>query len=84
MLIERTFAIGGVLVVLFGAALAALVLGSGAWRYGIGLLLAPALLVGFGVFFLYVGRQAREDRERLLAVGDPARAAAGRPAAPRR
>lgn len=84
MLIERTFAIGGALVLLFGAALAALVVGSGAWQYGIGLVLAPALLVGFGVFFLYVGRQAREDRERLLAVGDPTRAAPGRPAAPRR
>lgn len=68
MLVERVFSLGGLLVIAFGILLAALVYATGAWRYGVGLLLGPALMIGFGAFFLGVGRQARRDREALLAL----------------
>lgn len=31
---------------------------------------AGALMGGFGAFFLYVGCEARRDRERLLRLGE--------------
>ena len=30
---------------------------------------ASAFLIGFGLFFIQVGRQAQQDRRRLLALG---------------
>ncbi len=71
MLVERVFEIGGVLTIAAGAALAGLLYATGAYGVSVGVFLTPALLIGFGVFFLWVGRQAREDRRGLLALAEP-------------
>ncbi len=65
MLAERVFIIGGVLSIVAGAAFLLTFL-----AFGTGLLIAliptGGFLVGFGVFFVYVGRGARNARQRLL------------------
>jgi hypothetical protein len=70
MLIERTFAVGGVLCIVLGALLAAAFLSAGGLALLAGAVLGPVLLIGFGGFFLYVARQARQDRQRLLALAE--------------
>ena len=70
MLPERVFAIGGVLAIAAGGLLLAtfaLTPSPLVW----GLLEAAVLLVGFGAFFLYVGRGAGRDRRRLLESPKP-------------
>ena len=65
MLTERVFAVGGWLSITAGGLLLLAFVQNPApvlW----GILPAAAFLVGFGVFFLYVGRGARRERQRLL------------------
>jgi hypothetical protein len=65
MLTERIFAIGGWLTIAAGILLlVAFVLNPVLLLWGA--LEAGILLVGFGGFFLFVGRGARRDRRRLL------------------
>jgi hypothetical protein len=68
MLIERVFAIGGLLCLAAGAWLAVETAIYGlvyfGWAEG------AALFVGFGIFFLYVGRGARRQRRSLLELGE--------------
>lgn len=66
MLRERTFAVGGVIVIALGV-----LLGTGLAWAGAGIdywsaWLAAAFSVGLGAFFLYVGRAARSYRQRWL------------------
>lgn len=70
MLPERVFLVGGGLSVGAGGLLiAAFVLGPSAVLWAD--LEAAGLLIAFGLFFVYVGRGAREDRRRLLESPRP-------------
>lgn len=70
MLRERVFAIGGWLTIVAGALfLMAFVLNPSPLLAGV--LPAGALLIGFGAFFLYVGRGARRERLQLLESPEP-------------
>jgi len=65
MLPERVFALGGWLAIAAGL----LLLLAAFWNpspYTWGIFEAAAFLIGFGLFFLYVARGARKDRQRLL------------------
>ncbi len=73
MLVERVFELGGILTIVFGAALAVLLYATDAGSYGVGIFLGPLLLIGFGAFFIGVGRQARADRQALLALAGGSR-----------
>jgi hypothetical protein len=65
MLSERVFVIGGTIAMAAGGLLvAAFVLNPSPLLWGA--LEAAALLLGFGGFFIYVGRGARGERLRLL------------------
>jgi hypothetical protein len=70
MLPERVFEIGGALTIL----LAGILLGAVIWaEVGLdyfGFWIVPPMLVLFGAFLLYVGRQARADRRRLLELAE--------------
>jgi hypothetical protein len=70
VLLERTFAIGGGLLLVFGALLLGVAIALGlAWTL-FGIVLSGGVLIGFGVFFLRVGRDARRHRTALLALGE--------------
>jgi hypothetical protein len=71
MLRERVFSIGGWLCIGFGASLLAISVAFGIVEVAWGVLVTPLLLVGFGSFFVYVGREARRDRLELLALPRP-------------
>ena len=63
---DTTFLIGGALVIALGLALAAgLVWAGAAWEYAQAWL-GAALAVGLGAFFLFVGRDERRERRRML------------------
>ena len=70
MLVERTFQIGGALMIIVAVLLAFAVLATGAYLWTVNLLVAPALLAGFGIFFWRVGAEARSDRLALLSMGE--------------
>jgi hypothetical protein len=65
MLRERIFEIGGGLSIAAGILLLAAFGLDPTWLLW-GFLEAGGLLIGFGVFFLYVGRGSRRDRQRLI------------------
>jgi Flp pilus assembly protein TadB len=70
MLTERIFAIGGWLTIAAGALLLiAFVLNPVLLLTGV--VVAGILLLGFGGFFLYVGRGAHRERQRLLETPKP-------------
>ncbi|MGC2035883.1 MAG: hypothetical protein WA761_10650 [Thermoplasmata archaeon] len=71
MLRERVFSIGGWLCIGFGASLLAVSVVFGIVEVAWGVLVTPLLLVGFGSFFVYVGREAKRDRLDLLALPKP-------------
>jgi hypothetical protein len=71
MLRERVFSIGGWLCIGFGASLLAVSVAWGIVEVAWGVLVTPLLLVGFGSFFVYVGREAKRDRLELLALPKP-------------
>jgi hypothetical protein len=71
MLRERVFSIGGWLCIGFGAGLLAVSVALGIVEVAWGVLVTPLLLVAFGCFFVYVGREARRDRLELLALPKP-------------
>jgi hypothetical protein len=67
---ERVFAIGGVLSIAAGGLLLlAYVLNPSPLLWGA--IEAGLLLVGFGLFFIYVGSGSRRDRRRLLESPKP-------------
>ena len=68
MLIERVFGIGGVLCVVLGAWLVVEFDLTG-WAY-FELVTSGAISAGFGVFFVYVGQQARQRRREPLRLGE--------------
>jgi hypothetical protein len=70
MLPERIFTIGGVLTIAAGVLLVVAFVLSPVFLF-YGPLEAGALLIGFGVFFIYVGRGARRDRRRLTDLPEP-------------
>jgi len=80
MLVERVFEIGGVLLAATGGVLIAASVWGGFDPYAIGYLETGVLLLGFGLFFVYVGREARRDRRKLLELGELG--GVGRPPAP--
>jgi hypothetical protein len=65
MLRERIFEIGGGLCIAAGILLLAAFGLNPTWLLW-GFLEAGGLLIGFGVFFLFVGRGSRRERHRLL------------------
>jgi hypothetical protein len=65
MLRERVFVVGGGLTIAAGVLLLAAFALNPVWLLW-GIVEAGVLLVGFGTFFIYVGRGSRRDRERLL------------------
>lgn len=67
MLREVGFVVGGALLTATGVAFFAIlvILGAGWWEYSA--YLASLLMVGFGAFFIYVGRSEGADRRRELA-----------------
>jgi hypothetical protein len=69
MLIERTFEVGGAMTLASGGLFLAYLVESGILFAYPGFLVAGAGLVGFGAFFVWVGRQARQERLALLALG---------------
>ena len=70
MLNERIFTIGGCLTIVAGVLLlVAFALNPDSLLWGV--IEAGLLLVGFGVFFIYVGREARRGRQRLLDSPKP-------------
>ena len=72
MLRERVFAVGGWITIAAGLLfVVAFILNPSPLLAGV--LPAGGLLVGFGAFFLYVGRGARRDRLRLLESPEPPR-----------
>jgi hypothetical protein len=72
---ETTFLVGGVLMIGLGVALAAGLFWAGAGLEYLEAWLAAGLAMGFGAFFIRVGREAAEDRRdtlrRLETEGDP-------------
>jgi uncharacterized membrane protein len=70
MLIERTFEIGGVLLGAGGVVLIVASVWGGYSPDALAYIESGGLLAGFGVFFAYVGWQARQERLRLLAMGE--------------
>jgi hypothetical protein len=70
VLTERIFAIGGSLVIAAGVLLLiAFILNPVPLLWGA--LVTAGLLIAFGVFFIYVGRGARKDRQKLLETPKP-------------
>ncbi|MCI4353714.1 MAG: hypothetical protein L3K14_10120 [Thermoplasmata archaeon] len=65
MLPERVFALGGWLSIVAGGLLLVAFVENPA-PVLCGILPAGVFLLGFGVFFLYVGRGSARDRRRLL------------------
>jgi hypothetical protein len=79
MLPERSFEIGGALTIVLSGILLGAVIWAGVGLDYFGYWIVPPMLAVFGIFLLYVGRQARSDRRRLLALAesslsDPAKA----------
>lgn len=70
MLRERVFAIGGGLTIAAGVLLLATFALNPGWLLA-GIVEAGGLLIGFGIFFIYVGRGSRNDRRRLLESPKP-------------
>ena len=70
MLVERGFAIGGGLVIFAGVLMVLASVEFGLWPEFWMFPLGGAMMMGFGVFFLYVARQARHDRLALLRLGE--------------
>jgi hypothetical protein len=76
---ETTFVLGGSLVIAMGVAFMAGLWWAGAgWGYAGGWL-GAVLAVGFGVFFVQVGRAERQERLRFLRSFEPDPAASSRP-----
>jgi hypothetical protein len=67
---ERVFVIGGCLAIAAGGLLFLAFILNPTPLLG-GLLEAGLLLVGFGGFFIYVGRGAHRDRQKLLDSPEP-------------
>ncbi len=65
VLVERAFAIGGYVLLAVGGLVLAVFSAYPATAL-LGFLPAGGFLLGFGGFFLYVGKEARKDRRRLL------------------
>ncbi len=63
---ETTFQVGGILVIGLGLALGVGLYLSGAGVEFLGAWLGAGVAVGFGAFFLYVGRAESADRRRAL------------------
>jgi hypothetical protein len=63
---ETTFLIGGALTIGLGLALGAGLFWAGAGFEYVDAWLAAGMAVGFGAFFLYVGRSEGRDRRRAL------------------
>lgn len=63
---ETTFVVGGGLTIGLGIALAAGLYVAGAGLEFFDAWIAAGLAVGFGAFFIYVGRSEGEDRRRRL------------------
>lgn len=72
MLRETVFAIGGAFLIAFGAALAVAMVFAGIGWNGLDLYLSTAAGIGFGAFFIYVGRIERSARRRLADPEPPA------------
>jgi len=70
VLVERVFEIGGILLASTGAILLVEVLRSGLDLVLIGYLETGGILCGFGIFFSFVGRDARRARLALLRTGE--------------
>ncbi len=68
MLPERVFELGGALTIALAGTLLGAVLWAGVGPDYIGFWIVPPMLTSFGAFFIYVGRQARAERRRLLAL----------------
>jgi hypothetical protein len=69
---DTTFLLGGGLVIAMGVALAAGLAWAGAgWEYAQAWV-GAAIAVGFGIFFVAVGRAERAERRRFLHAYDPA------------
>jgi hypothetical protein len=70
---ERTFFLGGVVVIALGV-----LLGVGLWFAGAGFAywsawLAAGIAVGLGAFFVQVGREARDFRREWLRAAEEGR-----------
>ena len=63
---ETTFVVGGGLTIGLGVALAGGLYVAGAGLEFVDAWLAAGLAVGFGVFFIYVGRSEGKERRRRL------------------
>ncbi len=70
MLRETQFLVGGALTIALGVLLVGLLVWAGAGFDYFGGYLGALLAVGFGAFFVYVGRSERQDRAPLLEVPD--------------
>lgn len=70
MLLERVFLIGGILTILLGSLLASSDVLAGTLVEYPPFIEAAVLMIGFGIFFLYVSRDARRERLKLLRLGD--------------
>ncbi|HEV2167086.1 MAG TPA: hypothetical protein VGS23_08975 [Thermoplasmata archaeon] len=68
MLVERVFVLGGAVCLLMGGTL----VGAFAWTglLYFELLYSGGLSAGFGVLFLYVGKEAGRQRLELLKLGE--------------
>jgi hypothetical protein len=76
---ETTFVLGGSLVIAMGVAFMAGLWWSGAgWGFA-GAWLGAILAVGFGVFFVQVGRGERQERLRFLRSYDAEPTSTSRP-----
>jgi hypothetical protein len=71
MLPERTFAIGGYACIALGGAFALSLLSDVGSPVLLSAIETSVWLIGLGAFFLYVSRQARQSRQRLLASVTP-------------
>ena len=74
---ETTFRIGGILTIALGVALAYGLFQANAGVEFVDAWLAAGMAVGFGAFFLYVGRDLHRYRQEYLAAIE-----AGRPPPP--
>jgi hypothetical protein len=68
MLRETQFLVGGGLTIALGASLIGLLVWAGAGFDYFGGYLGSGLAVGFGAFFVYVGRSERRERAPLLVA----------------
>lgn len=79
---ETTFLVGGALTIGLGIALGAGLYFAGAGFVYFDAWLAAGLAVGFGAFFMYVGRSEGEERRRQLRELESGSALGSRPDRP--